>query len=236
MTRAPSGHLEQLPSGSFRAHVYAGTDPLTGRELRHRQTVKTEEQARIVLGRLLERASAGQMPETGITVAELLARYMEVAELDVSTRETYNGYIRRTILPAIGAMELRKVRGPVLDMFYARLHRCGDLACSGKPFVEHCVFPAIDVAATAAGPVWVRVAAVTREAITAGQLVPGEPLPSTRQLADRYGLPVTAIHQAMGVLADEGLIAVRQGPPRRGRRRSGPPSLVAPGQADGSRA
>jgi integrase len=211
MTRAPSGHLEQLPSGSFRVHVYAGIDPLTGRELRHRQTVKTEDQARIVLGRLLERASAGQMPETGVTVAELLARYMEVAELDVSTRETYNGYIRRTIQPAIGPMELRKVRGPVLDMFYARLHRCGDLSCSGKPFIEHCMFPAIDVAATGAGPVWVRVASVTREAIAAGQLVPGESLPSARQLADRYGLPVTAIHQALGVLADEGLIAVRQG-------------------------
>lgn len=211
MTRAASGHLEQLPSGSFRVHVYAGVDPLTGRELRHRQTVKTEEQARIVLGRLLERASAGQMPETGITVAELLARYMEVAEFDVSTRETYSGYIRRTILPALGSMELRKLRGPVLDMFYARLHRCGDLGCSGKPFTEHSTFPAIDVTATTAGPVWVRVASAIREAIAAGQLAPGESLPSARQLADRYGLAVTAIHRALGVLADEGRIAVRQG-------------------------
>ena len=59
------------------------------------------------------------------------ARYMEVAELDVSTRETYEGYIRRTILPALGSMELRKLRGPVLDMFYARLRRCGNLACTG---------------------------------------------------------------------------------------------------------
>jgi integrase len=125
MARAASGHLEQLPSGSYRVHVYAGTDPLTGRELRHRQTVKTEEQARIVLGRLLERASVGQMPETGVTVAELLARYMEVAEFDVSTRETYEGYIRRTILPALGSMELRKLRGPVLDTFYARLRSAG---------------------------------------------------------------------------------------------------------------
>jgi hypothetical protein len=49
------------------------------------------------------------------------------------------GYIRRTILPALGSMELRKVRGPVLDMLYARLHRCGDLACSGMPFTEHLV-------------------------------------------------------------------------------------------------
>jgi hypothetical protein len=36
-------------------------------------------------------------------------------------------------------MELRKVRGPVLDVLYARLHRCGDLACSGMPFTEHLV-------------------------------------------------------------------------------------------------
>ena len=37
---------------------------------------------------------------------------MEVAELDVSTKETYEGYIRRTTLPALGSMELRKLRGP----------------------------------------------------------------------------------------------------------------------------
>jgi hypothetical protein len=44
---------------------------------------------------------------------------MTVAELEPSTRETYGGYIRRTILPALGSMELRKVRGPILDTFYA---------------------------------------------------------------------------------------------------------------------
>jgi hypothetical protein len=46
ITRGPSGHLEQLPSGRFRVDVYAGTDPLTGRRLRYRQTVNTEVQAR----------------------------------------------------------------------------------------------------------------------------------------------------------------------------------------------
>jgi integrase len=111
MGRAASGHVEQLPSGSLRVEVHAGTDPLTGRRLRFRQTVKTEKQAQIVLGRLLDQASAGQLPDSGVTVAELMARYMEVAELDVSTRETYEGYLRRTILPALGSMELRKLRG-----------------------------------------------------------------------------------------------------------------------------
>ena len=48
-------------------------------------------------------------------------------------------------MPALGPMELRKVRGPVLDTFYARLHRCGDLTCTGKPFTEHSRFPALKV-------------------------------------------------------------------------------------------
>jgi hypothetical protein len=110
MARRASGHLEQLPSGGFRVDVYAGTDPLTGRRLRYRRTVKTEQQARIVLGKLLEQAAEGRPPETGVTVAKLLRQYMTVAELDRSTRQTYEGYIRRTILPALGLIKLR--RGP----------------------------------------------------------------------------------------------------------------------------
>jgi hypothetical protein len=42
MAITPSGHIEQLPSGSWRVKVYAGKDPLTGREIRFRQTCKTE--------------------------------------------------------------------------------------------------------------------------------------------------------------------------------------------------
>jgi hypothetical protein len=54
-----TGHIERLPSGSYRVHVYAGPDPLTGRRLRYRQTVRTERQAQTVLGRLLEQAEGG---------------------------------------------------------------------------------------------------------------------------------------------------------------------------------
>jgi integrase len=211
MASTRSGHIERLPSGSYRVIVYAGTDPLTGRRLRFRQTAKTEEQAQILLGKLLKQVAEGRQPETGVTVAEMLRQYMMVAQLDRSTRQTYEGYIRRTILPALGPTEVRKVRGPVLDMLYARLHRCGDLTCSGRPFTEHSAFPTIDVTPAAARPVWTQVAMVIREAIAAGQLAPGEPLLSARQVADRNGLPVTAVHHALAVLADEGLIAVRQG-------------------------
>jgi hypothetical protein len=95
MTGAGTGDIERLPSGSYRVHVYAGTDPMTGRAIRHRQTVKTQQQARIVLGRLLEQAANGRRPDSRVTVADVLARYLAVAELEPSTRETYGGYIRR---------------------------------------------------------------------------------------------------------------------------------------------
>ena len=70
-------------------------------------------------------------------MAQLLDQYVSTAGWDLSTRESNLGYIRRTIKPAIGSMQVRKVRGPLLDTFYARLMRCGNLACTGRPFTEH---------------------------------------------------------------------------------------------------
>ncbi len=51
------GYIEHLPSGSFRVSVYVGTDPLTRRAIRLKATAKTEQQARIELGRLLKEAN-----------------------------------------------------------------------------------------------------------------------------------------------------------------------------------
>ena len=133
----PSGHIEQLPSGSWRAKVNGGTDPLTGREIRFRKTCQTERAAQIELGKLLAMAQAGRQPDSDITVAQLLDQYVAIAGWDVSTWESNLGYIRRTIKPALGSTQVRKVRGPLLDTLYARLMRCGNLACTGKPFTEH---------------------------------------------------------------------------------------------------
>ena len=91
------GHIQQLPSGSWRVKVYAGTDPLTGREIRLRKTCKTERAAQIELGKLLEQAAAGRQPETDATVAQLMDRYAEVADWDLSTRKANEVYIRRVI-------------------------------------------------------------------------------------------------------------------------------------------
>ena len=114
MAAARGGYIQQLPSGSFRVSVYAGTDPLTGRQIRLRKTCKTERAAQIELGKLLEQAAAGRQPETNATVAELMDRYAEVADWDLSTRKANEVYIRRVIKPALGHLRVRKIRGPLL--------------------------------------------------------------------------------------------------------------------------
>jgi hypothetical protein len=87
--------------------VYAGKDPLTGREIRFRKTRKTEIEAQIELGKLLDAC-------------------VPIAGWDVPRQEANLGYIRRTIKPALGIKEVRKVRGPLLDNLYARLQKCGE--------------------------------------------------------------------------------------------------------------
>jgi hypothetical protein len=72
-----------------------------------------------------------------VTVAKLLEEYAQIAGWELSTRKSNLGYIRRTITPALGSVQVRRVRGPLLDTLYARLMRCGNPACTGKPFTEH---------------------------------------------------------------------------------------------------
>jgi hypothetical protein len=211
MAATPSGHIEQLPSGSFRVHVYGGIDPITRKRIYFRKTAKTLTQAQIDLGKLLEQAQAGKQPESGATVAQLLDQYAQIAEWDLSTREGYQGYIRRTIKPALGHLQVRKVRGPVLDMLYARLKKCGDLACNGKPFIEHRNMPDLRADASCGLAAWEQAAGRLRDAIQSGELPVGSPLPSVRELQARQGVRRSTLQHAFAVLADEGLIVVRQG-------------------------
>lgn len=211
MAHKATGHVEQLPSGSFRVSVYAGYDSQTGRRRYLRDTAKSIGQAQVVLGKLIEQASVGRQPESTATVAQLLEQYLVVVDWDLSTRESNEGYIRRTILPGLGKLQLRKVRGPVLDGFYARLRRCGDPACTGKPFTEHSAFPELVVDRSDARPAWQQVADAIREAVAAGQLVAGDHLPSVREIASQQGVRMSTLQHALAALAGEGVIDVRQG-------------------------
>ena len=211
MPRVAKGHVEQLPSGSWRARVYAGVDPITQREIRLKATAKTGQQAYIELGRLLQQASEGRTPESGATMAKLLDEYAAIAPWDVSTRQTNEGFIRRTIKPALGHLQVRKVRGPILDKLYAELKRCGDLTCTGRPFTEHRNIPALVINPRDRRPAWQQVTETLAEAIRSGILAPGDELPSITELVARQGIGTGVMRHALEALAADGLILVRRG-------------------------
>ena len=214
LPRLSFGHREQLPSRLWRARVYAGKDPLTGRELRFRKSRKTEVEAQIELGKLLALARAGRQPDSDLTVAELLDAYVPIAGWDVSTLETNLGYIRRTIKPALGIKEVRKVRGPLLDNLYACLQRCGNLACASKPSTEHRHVPDLRPDSADARMEWEQAAGKLREAITRDELAPGDEARSVPEIARLQGLKPGTVRHAFLVLAEEGLLVIRHGPVR----------------------
>ncbi|MBV9794982.1 MAG: GntR family transcriptional regulator [Actinobacteria bacterium] len=211
MAKVAKGHVEPLPSGSFRVSVYAGVDPLTRQEIRLRSTVKDERLAQIELGRLLKEASEGRTPDADATVARLLKEYAAIAEWDVSTRQTNEGFIRRTIKPALGHLEVRKVRGPILDKLYTRLKRCGDLSCTGKPFTEHRKVPILAISRGDSRPAWQQVSDMLAEAIRSGNLAPGDELPSITELSALQGIGTGVIRHAIRHLAADGLITIQHG-------------------------
>ena len=176
-----------------------------------RSTVKGELQAQIELGRLLKEASEGRTPEVNATMAGLMDQYAAIAEWDVSTRQTNEGFIRRTIKPALGHLEVRKVRGPILDKLYTRLKRCGDLSCTGRPFTEHRNVPALTINPDDSRLAWQQVSETLAEAIRAGFLAPGDELPSITELGALQHIGTGVIRHAMKALAANGLIIARHG-------------------------
>jgi integrase len=134
----PSGSIERLPSGKFRAVVRAGRDPITKKYLKLTETCDTESQAILARERMLAQVEAESHPDRAVTVAVLMARWMDVVDHELSTVETTAGYVRRTINPVLGELPLRKLqhRVDLLDRLYTHLQRCNEL-CDGRPFVVH---------------------------------------------------------------------------------------------------
>jgi integrase len=134
------GYIEQLRSGSYRAVVPAGTDLLTGRRRPLRETCKTLDEAKAALTKLQRQVDEQQHPKSSVTLGEAIEQWLDVAELEVTTRERYEDLIRLYIAPRMGAQQAAKIDAELLERFYARLHRCRDL-CGGRPPKGHVCRP-----------------------------------------------------------------------------------------------
>ncbi|MDQ3764524.1 MAG: hypothetical protein M3460_24100 [Actinomycetota bacterium] len=101
------GHVETLPSGSFRARVYAGIDPLTGKRRYLVESAPSQKAAERALTKLQRQVDEDRHPKTAITVRQAITQWLEVVELEATTRERYDDLIRLYILPTLGDRHCR---------------------------------------------------------------------------------------------------------------------------------
>lgn len=138
--RRTRGEIETLPSGSLRVRVYAGIDPISGKRHYLTQVVpagknaaKEAERART---RLQSEVDDRRNPRTNATVTQLMDRYLDMLDVEDTTRAGYEGITRLHINPLLGELAVGRVDGEILDSFYAELRRCRK-HCDGKRAVEH---------------------------------------------------------------------------------------------------
>jgi integrase len=88
------------------------------------------------MNKLLTQVDSQRSVESSVSLGYALDEWMRNTELADSTRRTYEGYIKRTIRPALGDEQVKKISARILENLYTELRRCG-ARCDGKPFIEH---------------------------------------------------------------------------------------------------
>jgi len=139
--RRKRGAIDTLPSGALRVRVYAGTDPLSGKAHYLVETIpggpdaaNLAEKART---RLLAELDQQRNPRTKATVDQLMDRYLELLDVDATTRKGYEGYIRNHVRPLLGKLPVARLNGETFDSFYAALRTCRAHCGGGKKYIEH---------------------------------------------------------------------------------------------------
>ncbi|WP_242189248.1 site-specific integrase [Saccharopolyspora soli] len=133
------GRIEERGK-TLRVIVYAGTDPVTGKRAYLRETINgtdkaAQKLAEKALNKLLAQVDGQRSAPSSVSLSYALAEWMRTSEIEDSTRHTYEGYINRSIVPALGDTAVNKISARMLESFYTELRRCRR-RCDGKPYVE----------------------------------------------------------------------------------------------------
>lgn len=134
--RRRRGHIRQR-GGSFQVLVYAGVDPLTGKDNYLTESTRDAKEAEKILTRLLSQVDEQRNARTKATLGAALQEWLRGHEAEESTLDGYRGYVRRTIEPALGHVPIAKVTPKTLEDLYADLRRCRARCRDGVPAVDH---------------------------------------------------------------------------------------------------
>lgn len=134
------GRIEQR-GGTLRVVVYAGDDPVTGRRVYERETIKGNDaaawrRAEKKLTELRAKVIKQRNTPSSVSLSYAINEWFSEAGLEDSTRNSYTGYINRVIKPVLGHLAVKKLGARDLETLYADLRRCRS-RCDGKPLLEH---------------------------------------------------------------------------------------------------
>lgn len=91
--RRTRGEIETLPNGSLRVRVYAGIDPISGKRHYLSQIVPAgrdaAKEAEKVRTRFQAEVDDRRSPRTKATVAQLMERYLDLIQVEDTTRAGY---------------------------------------------------------------------------------------------------------------------------------------------------
>jgi integrase len=115
--------------------VYAGLDALTGERHYLTEVVpagpKASAEAERVRTRLLSQVDERRNPKTRATLNQLLDRYMEVLDVEPTTKCRYELDVRLRLRPVLGHLPLSRIEPDLVERLYAQLRTCRD-RCGGK--------------------------------------------------------------------------------------------------------
>ena len=134
------GEIIALKNGAHRVKVYAGNDPLTGRRHYLDQTVPpgptSEADAEALRVQFVHEVNERRNPRTKATVNQLMDRYLELLDVETTTKKRYEGVIRAHVRPLLGDVSIARLDGESFESFYKVLRTCRT-HCGGRKFVEH---------------------------------------------------------------------------------------------------
>lgn len=128
------GSIRQRKNGEWEGRITIGIDPTTGKPKRASFYGKTRQEVAGKMAAALNQVHAGNFIERNrATLGQWLERWMEVYQTEVSPnfRERRKDLIRLNIKPALGNIELQKLKPADIKAFYNQLARSGRRDGSG---------------------------------------------------------------------------------------------------------
>jgi len=111
--RAARGSICRTTCGSLRVRVYAGRNPITGRQRWLSQNIPAgpaaSDEAEAVCRRLLSLVHHRRHPRVDVTVAELLDRHLTLLHASETTRRSNRWTVAKHVGPLLGHLRLTAV-------------------------------------------------------------------------------------------------------------------------------